>query len=41
MGTREAQKNYRDNWERTFNKKSKPKPSKKVEAKANEAVADR
>lgn len=41
VGTREAQKNYRDNWEQTFGKKrAKPKP-KKREAVSNEAVAAR
>jgi len=41
LGTREAQKNYRDNWERMFGKKqAKPKP-KKREVVANEAVAAR
>ncbi|NIT79588.1 MAG: hypothetical protein GWN58_33060 [Anaerolineae bacterium] len=41
VGDRQAQKNYRDNWEKTFGKKqAKPKP-KKAEVKTDEAVAAR
>jgi len=40
LGDRNAQHKYRDNWERTFGKKTEPEPEQ-VETKADEAVTDR